>query len=284
MRNIRGGGYKEIDLLSIDIDGNDIYVWEEIAVVNPRVVVIEYNAKFPPDLLWRQAYNRNHVWNGSDWHGASLKAMEEVGRKKGYALVGTNISGCNAFFVRKNLARELFLKPLTAEMLYNPLRLGLQFVANHPAEYCLVAQKENWGILNYQSYELVSGFHEEESEKDIRHVWTSSTESTIRLLTAEGADRAALSYSLPQEVLALDKGYRVIIYIKDREVFRQNICDTSGVWEISKVSGLTENSVLELCIKTPFTWRPCDIMGTSDQRDLGIDIILSEIRFEQNIN
>lgn len=66
----------EIDLLSIDIDGNDLYVWENIETVNPRVVITEYNGKFPPDLDWKQAYPADHVWDGTDWHGASLKAFE----------------------------------------------------------------------------------------------------------------------------------------------------------------------------------------------------------------
>lgn len=272
------GGHKEIDLLSIDIDGNDVYVWEEISAVNPRVVVIEYNGKLPPDLSWRQAYNRNHVWNGSDWHGASLKAIEEAGRKKGYVLVGTNFNGCNAFLVRKDLTQGMFLEPATAEWLYNPLRLGLQFVANHPSRYCLVAQKENWGLLNYQSYELVSGFHGVESGNDISHVWTSATESTIRLLVVENAGRMLLPYSLPQEIIALDEEYEVMIYREDSEVLRQKICETAGIWEISNVSELVEDRVLELRIQTPFTWRPCDIMGTSDQRSLGIDIVLSGIQ------
>ena len=51
----------EIDLLSIDIDGNDLYIWDAIEAVNPRVVVTEYNGKFPPDLEWCQVYDASHV-------------------------------------------------------------------------------------------------------------------------------------------------------------------------------------------------------------------------------
>ena len=95
--------FGEIDLLSIDVDGNDFYIWEAIDSVSPRVVIIEYNGKFPPDLDWKQAYNEKHVWDGSDWHGASLKSLELLGTKKGYALVGTDIRGVNAFFVRSDI-------------------------------------------------------------------------------------------------------------------------------------------------------------------------------------
>lgn len=139
----------EIDLLSIDIDGNDYYIWEVLDVVNPRCVIIEYNGKFPPDLNWKQAYDAGHIWGGSDWHGASLKALEMLGNKKGYSLVGTNLRGCNAFFVRDDLVDDKFLAPYTAETHYNPLRLSLEFVSNHPAQFCLVNQKENMGLKNY---------------------------------------------------------------------------------------------------------------------------------------
>lgn len=98
----------EPDFLSIDIDGNDWHVWETIKKCNPRVVCIEYNAKIPPDMEWVMAYDAEHVWDGSDWQGASLKSMELLGEKKGYQLVATNLRGVNAFFVRRDLINESF--------------------------------------------------------------------------------------------------------------------------------------------------------------------------------
>ena len=142
----------EIDLLSIDIDGNDYYVWEAINVVKPRVVVIEYNAKFPPNHFWKQAYNEKHTWDGSDWHGASLKAMETLGRQLGYRLVGTNFNGVNTFFVKQELADDLFIEPATAENLYNPFR-DQKYSNGHPARYCLINQLPNIGVLNYNPVE-----------------------------------------------------------------------------------------------------------------------------------
>ncbi|MCR4899966.1 MAG: hypothetical protein K5907_04030 [Treponema sp.] len=139
------------DFLSIDIDGNDWYVWNAIKALKPRVVCIEYNGKFPPDYNWKQAYNSRHIWDGSDWQGASLKAMEVLGREKGYVLVGTNLTGINAFFVREDLfSKEKFLNCVTAEELYNPTRMDLHFAApGHAARYCLIGQQENKGVLNY---------------------------------------------------------------------------------------------------------------------------------------
>ena len=146
----------EIDLLSIDVDGNDYYVWQAIDVVRPRVVVIEYNAKFPPNHEWKMAYNENHIWDGSDWQGASLKALELLGRKLGYRLVGTNFTGSNAFFVRQELAGDHFIDPPTAEALYNPARYTKhKYVSGHPARYCLCNQVPNIGIINYNPVEFV---------------------------------------------------------------------------------------------------------------------------------
>lgn len=140
-----GGIVDEIDLLSIDIDGNDWHVWQAIYVVKPRVVVIEYNAKFPPNHAWVMAYNEKHLWDGSDCQGASLKALELLGRAIGYQLVGTNLNGANAFFVKKELAKDLFIEPATAEELYNPARwkTGHRYINGHPAAYFLVNHLTN---------------------------------------------------------------------------------------------------------------------------------------------
>ena len=110
----------EIDLLSIDIDGNDYWIWEKINCINPRVVVIEYNAKFPPPCEWVMEYDPNYVWNGKDdGYGATLKSLELLGKRLGYTLVGTNRNGVNAFFVKKELTKGLFAEPATAENLYH---------------------------------------------------------------------------------------------------------------------------------------------------------------------
>ena len=148
---VAGNVTGEIDLLSIDIDGNDWHVWKAIDVVKPRIVVIEYNAKFPPNCEWKQAYDKYHIWDGSDWHGASLKSLELLGRELGYQLVGTSFNGVNAFFVRKDLAKDLFIEPATAENLYNPARSFVKYKNHHPARYCLVGQRENFGLLNYKT-------------------------------------------------------------------------------------------------------------------------------------
>lgn len=69
---------KEIDVLSLDLDGNDFYVLEAIKSVQPRVIVAEYNAKFPADVTWVMEYNAAHRWDSTDYFGASLKAFETL--------------------------------------------------------------------------------------------------------------------------------------------------------------------------------------------------------------
>jgi hypothetical protein len=119
----RGGGMAgEIDLLSIDIDGNDYHVWKAISCVSPRVVCIEYNSKFPADFEWVMKYNPKHIWDESDNWGVSLKSLEVLGKELGYQLVGTNMNGVNAFFVKKELAKNLFVLPANSENLWNPGR------------------------------------------------------------------------------------------------------------------------------------------------------------------
>lgn len=107
-----------LDLLSIDIDGNDYWIWKEITHFRPRVVVIEYNAFFPADMQWIMPYNKPHLWDGSVNHGASLKSLEKLGKQKGYYLVGCDFAGINAFFVRKELCKNLFEDPYTSENHY----------------------------------------------------------------------------------------------------------------------------------------------------------------------
>jgi len=115
----------EIDLLSVDIDGNDYHVFDAISCVNPRVVIMEYNAKFAPPISFCMDYNERHVFEQDDCFGASLKFLETRLAGKGYCLVGCNLTGINAFFVRKDLVAGRFMEPFTAEHHYEPARYYL---------------------------------------------------------------------------------------------------------------------------------------------------------------
>ncbi len=92
-------------LVSIDIDGNDYYVWEALES-RPLLLVIEYNSSLPTDPATRlvQVYSEGGgPWGQTDYFGASLGALEALGRRKGYRLVYTDLTGVNAFFARQDL-------------------------------------------------------------------------------------------------------------------------------------------------------------------------------------
>jgi hypothetical protein len=63
-------------------------------------------------------------WDGTSYYGASLKALELIGSRKGYELVGCSLSGINAFFVRRDLVKDSFCAPFTAENHFEPPRFG----------------------------------------------------------------------------------------------------------------------------------------------------------------
>ena len=96
----------EIGILSIDVDGNDYWVWERIQCVQPVIVVAEYNSLFgwkhavtvpyDPDFRRAIAHFSQLYW------GCSLRALAQQANKKGYALVGSNSAGNNAYFVRRD--------------------------------------------------------------------------------------------------------------------------------------------------------------------------------------
>ncbi len=106
-RTIEESGLKgEIDLLVIDVDGNDYWFWNEIECVSPRVVVIEYNASLGPELSLTVPYDptfqRFQKHSSGLYCGASLTALARLAARKGYSLVGCDSNGVNAFFIRND--------------------------------------------------------------------------------------------------------------------------------------------------------------------------------------
>jgi hypothetical protein len=128
----QGGFTGEIDLLSIDIDFNDYWVWKAVEVVKPRVVAIEYNAILRPPMSLVVPYQPTQKWDGSNYGGASLEALVKLGRSKGYRIVGCSFAGVNAFFVRDDLCADHFIEPATAEEHYEPTRHFHSAQSGHP--------------------------------------------------------------------------------------------------------------------------------------------------------
>lgn len=95
---------REPDILGIDIDGNDYWVWKAIEGYRPRIVIIEYNSTLDTAVSRVQPYARTEGWDHSSGYSASLAALERLAESKGYRLVHTESTGANAFFVREDLA------------------------------------------------------------------------------------------------------------------------------------------------------------------------------------
>ena len=115
----------EIDFLSIDVDGNDYWLWKELKYVSARLAVIEYNAglgsTWSATIPYDPEYRLGESFPDSFFYGASLPALEKLGREKGYRLIGCDSRGVNSFFLREDIpAPEI--RTLTPEAAYQPHR------------------------------------------------------------------------------------------------------------------------------------------------------------------
>lgn len=118
--------HKNLDLLSLDLDGNDLHLITKLLEygARPKVFCLEYNAKFPPPAKITVKYNRNHIWQSDDYFGCSLQEYYDLLKgKHGYELITCNITGSNCFFVDKDYADRF--KCYSLEELYQPVRYYL---------------------------------------------------------------------------------------------------------------------------------------------------------------
>jgi len=106
---LEAGFSEDVGLLSIDLDGNDYWIWEAIQTIKPRVVIAEYNSVFglqPISVPYQENFNRTAAHYSNLYFGCSLGALSHLAKKKGYLLLGSNIFGHNAFFVRADVAGD----------------------------------------------------------------------------------------------------------------------------------------------------------------------------------
>ncbi len=107
----------DIGLLSIDIDGNDYWVWQAITAISPRIVICEYNSVFgcthAITIPYTSDFDRTRAHFSNLYWGASLPALCMLAQQKGYVFISSNTAGNNAFFIRKDLASGF--KELTAK-------------------------------------------------------------------------------------------------------------------------------------------------------------------------
>lgn len=108
-----------IDYMSIDVDGNDYWIWEALELM-PTVLSIEYNPKFTNDVSCAIEYNPDHIWAGDDYYGASLLALKKLGERKGYTLVYV-VDRLDAIFIRNDFIDENYQPPTLDELLPQPI-------------------------------------------------------------------------------------------------------------------------------------------------------------------
>lgn len=122
----------EVDLISIDLDGNDYWIWDALSIIQPRVVIIETHIEFGLKSIV-VPYNKDYCYPGkhSDYHGASPVAMVKLANKKGYRLVGSNLYGFNTIYVKQGIGEDV-LPTMTAESILSHPRNKERFKLFEP--------------------------------------------------------------------------------------------------------------------------------------------------------
>ncbi len=134
---------KEIDLISVDLDGNDFYVVEKLlkANVQPKIFILEYNAKFPPPIKFKINYNPKHQWAEDDYFGCSLSSYNDLLSSFDYKLLCCNShTGANSFFIKKKFAKLFKDVPTDIKKIYSEPRYILHKKFVHKKSIKLIEQ------------------------------------------------------------------------------------------------------------------------------------------------
>ncbi len=110
------------DVISIDLDGNDLFLVENLLQnkARPKLFIVEINPKFPPPIEFTINYDENHIWSKGDYFGASLSSFNNLFKKYNYKLICCSISGSNAFFIDISLENYFNDCPQEIEKIYCP--------------------------------------------------------------------------------------------------------------------------------------------------------------------
>ena len=101
---------QDISTLSIDIDGQDFFVWRQINSASPLIVIIEYNCRIPSSYNLVMKRDPNYKWPNNEWpkdYSCGVRGLYELGKRKGYSLVGSTSQGVNLFFVRNDFVKKI---------------------------------------------------------------------------------------------------------------------------------------------------------------------------------
>jgi hypothetical protein len=102
---------KEVGILHIDLDGNDYWIWNSITIISPIIVILEYNSVFGMERAITVPYDKKFIRNKAHYSnlyfGASIRALHQLSEDKGYAFIGCNTVGNNAYFVRRDKLKNI---------------------------------------------------------------------------------------------------------------------------------------------------------------------------------
>ena len=134
---------ESIDFFTIDIDSIDIHCVNNLSILRPRLICIEYNSKFPPNIKISIDEKFNQKWKHDDYQGASLSYIVNCMERKNYKLISTNITGSNAFFVDENLYDKCITSGQSVMDLYMPPNYHLysSFFQGHKSSFNFLVDK-----------------------------------------------------------------------------------------------------------------------------------------------
>lgn len=147
---VEAGFAGEIGLLSIDVDGNDYWIWEAIDAIRPVICVCEYNAFFgdlhPVSTPYDPKFSVGQSHPSRLYFGASIAALSSLGARKGYRFLGTTMAGNDAFFIREDYA--------------SPFDSALRSIVARPSNFCVptdASGQESW-VDGKDRFNMVSSF------------------------------------------------------------------------------------------------------------------------------
>ena len=141
--------HKDLGLLHIDLDGNDYYIWNAINVVEPIIVIVEYNSIFGTDRAISTIYDDDFVRSKAHYSnllfGSSIKSLYQLATNKGYSFIGCNNAGNNAYFIRNDKINDV-IKPVTLKDGY--IESKFRESRNKEGKLTLLNKKECMNLLN----------------------------------------------------------------------------------------------------------------------------------------
>ncbi len=115
----------DFEVLSIDVDSIDYYLWEALTQFEPKIVIIEYNSSITPDIHYVVPQTDAFRLSGTSDEGASMRALYELGKRKGYTLIYSELYGANLFFLHNSCLRYVECSELSPTELYQPPQFGM---------------------------------------------------------------------------------------------------------------------------------------------------------------